>query len=121
MLVLDPREMKPVVVELQFVRARPSLWPTIVDAGEDKLGMVFVYGEHKGTLYLYCKTWWNNNGGAKDWQHKIISLQELGYDWYMLGVADGNLGPSTQKIVYYILELKTLLFLRVGMSDMFKA
>jgi hypothetical protein len=81
MLLLDPREKKLTLVELPHFCCQ---LPVIVDAGEDKLGVVTV-GARNNTLDLYCKTWWDNDDGAEDWQHKIIPLPELGYQWYIKG------------------------------------
>jgi hypothetical protein len=118
MLVLDPLEMQLTVVNLQFLG--PWLWPAIVDAGEDKLGIVSV-GECKGTLDLFCKTWWNSDDGTEDWEHKIIPLPELGFVWHVVGAIDGYLLLESIQLglrVYYILELKTLLFERLRASNM---
>jgi len=123
MLLLDPREMKLSLVQLP--RFNHKL-PVIVDAGEDKLGVVTV-GYMNNTLDLDCKTWWNNDDGMEDWQHKIIPLPELGYEWYIKGAADSYLllkvirkGSEIPKQVFYILEVKTLSFerLHVSVSDM---
>ncbi|CAD6266979.1 unnamed protein product [Miscanthus lutarioriparius] len=128
MLLLDPREMKLTLVKLPHIelpRFNHKL-PVIVDAGEDKLGVVTV-GYMNNTLDLDCKTWWNNDDGMEDWQHKIIPLPELGYEWYIKGAADSYLllkvirkGSEIPKQVFYILEVKTLSFerLHVSVSDM---
>ncbi|CAL4897841.1 unnamed protein product [Urochloa decumbens] len=122
MLVLDPLEMKFSVAALLLDKpvARERL--AIVDAGEDKLG-VLTFSYYYRMLDLYCKTWRNNVVCTEDWQYdKTIPLPEHNSSWKISGAGapEGYLlmrayprFEQQPKQWYFTLDTKTLLFERM--------
>ncbi|CAL4897840.1 unnamed protein product [Urochloa decumbens] len=120
MLVLDPLEMKFSVVAFLDKSVGDRL--AIVDAGEDRLG-ILAFSNCYLKLDLYCKTWRNNVVCREDWQHyKTIPLPEHSCTWEIcsVGTPEGYLlmraCPKFRlhpKELYFTLDLKTLLFERM--------